>query len=330
MSSHTVHISERMSQASELIGGRLHAGQIRIHEKSVAEPPFSLLSINMEISANIGSGTYLWTYFTEHVSNIGRYCSIAHGTRLGDFDHPIDRISTSEFTFRNDWIWKNFPDLIEESILDRAPLASSKKILIGNDVWIGAQTFIKNGVSLGDGCIVASNSVVTKDVPPYAIVAGNPAQIVKFRFDDRVIENLLNLPWHTYPYTYLRGANLSDINETIEFIEKINTEKLKKIPQLNLLRYVKYLEKNHDQIINTKISLAEVIENCAPDSDVKFDKIIGIGSALEMAFKQKAEAQHKSQEVALRLDSVESTLHQTSERFNNFAEDQAKFFERET
>jgi serine acetyltransferase len=72
-------------------------------------------------------------------------------------------------------------------------------IIIGNDVWIGAKSTIMSGVKIGDGAVIGSGSVVAKDVPPYAIVVGNPAKVIKYRFDEQQIENLLEIAWWNWP-----------------------------------------------------------------------------------------------------------------------------------
>ena len=98
---------------------------------------------------------------------------------------------------------------------------------IGNDVWIGMNTTIYSGVDIGDGAVVAGNAVVTKSVPPYAVVAGNPARIVKYRFTPDIIEKLLKYKWWNFPIDTikLRLAPLySDMNATVNEIEKVYYE----------------------------------------------------------------------------------------------------------
>ena len=85
-------------------------------------------------------------------------------------------------------------------------------VFIGNDVWIGCHSIIKPNVHIGDGAIIGANSVVTKDVPPYAIVAGVPAKIIKYRFDAETIKKLLDLKWWNFPYQILK--------ENIELFQK--------------------------------------------------------------------------------------------------------------
>lgn len=118
---------------------------------------------------------------------IGKFCAIAAETKfIMTGDHKLDAISTYPFPiFQQGW----------ESIYDVASLPVKGDIIIGNDVWLGYDSMIKNGVTIGDGAIIAARAVVVKDIPPYAIVAGNPAKIVKLRFDEATIDRLLNIAW---------------------------------------------------------------------------------------------------------------------------------------
>jgi len=95
--------------------------------------------------------------------------------------------------------------------------------IIGNDVWLGYNTTIMPGVQIGDGAIVATNSVVTKDISAYHIVGGNPAQIIRKRFDDEIIDFLLELKWWDWPLEkitnyipILCSNNLQELKKTVE------------------------------------------------------------------------------------------------------------------
>ena len=91
---------------------------------------------------------------------------------------------------------------------------------IDNDVWIGRNAIIMNGVKIADGAIIASGAIVTKDIPAYAIVAGVPAKIIKYRFDQSTIDKLLKLKWWNYPEDFLANLNYDNINDVIEQLEK--------------------------------------------------------------------------------------------------------------
>ncbi len=118
---------------------------------------------------------------------IGKFCAIAAETRfVMTGDHKLDGISTYPFPiFQQGW----------ENVFNIFDLPVKGDIIVGNDVWFGYDSLIKGGVKIGDGAVIATRAVVVKDVPPYAIVAGNPAKVVKMRFDDKTIERLLHISW---------------------------------------------------------------------------------------------------------------------------------------
>jgi chloramphenicol O-acetyltransferase type B len=116
---------------------------------------------------------------------IGAFCSIADGVKiyLGG-EHRVDWVTTYPFSV----MWP------AASHYTGHPKTKGD-VVIGNDVWIGADAVILSGVRIGDGAVVGNNSVVVKDVPPYAIVAGNPARFLKMRFDEATVERLLAIRW---------------------------------------------------------------------------------------------------------------------------------------
>lgn len=118
---------------------------------------------------------------------IGKFCAIAAETRfIMTGDHKLDGITTYPFPiFQQGW----------EKAFNVTDLPVKGDILVGNDVWFGYGSMIKNGVKIGDGAIIGAGAVVVKDVPPYAIVAGNPAKVVKMRFDEKTIARLLKIAW---------------------------------------------------------------------------------------------------------------------------------------
>lgn len=121
---------------------------------------------------------------------IGKFCSIASGTKfiMGSANHRMSSISSYPFNvFGGAWEENTPPHLTQ--------LPFKGDTVIGNDVWIGRESVIMPGVKIGDGAIIAAYSIVTKDVEPYHIVGGNPARVIKKRFDDNLIDLLLEIKW---------------------------------------------------------------------------------------------------------------------------------------
>lgn len=121
---------------------------------------------------------------------IGKFCAIASGTKfiMGAANHRLSSVTTYPFNVFGG-IWKEkTPDHLSQ-------LPFKGDIIVGNDVWIGRESRIMPGVKIGDGAVVGAYSVVTKDVPPYSVVGGNPARWIKRRFEDDLIEILLKLRW---------------------------------------------------------------------------------------------------------------------------------------
>ena len=122
---------------------------------------------------------------------IGKFCQIATGVKfiMNGANHSIDGFSTFPFSaFGKDW--------------QDTPLTPDFKgdTVIGNDVWIGYNATIMPGIQIGDGAIIASGSIVTKDVAPYSIIGGNPAKLIRNRFDNETISKLISLAWWDWPF----------------------------------------------------------------------------------------------------------------------------------
>ncbi len=119
-------------------------------------------------------------------AEIGKYCSIAKGTKIGLGKHPTYLLSTNSIFYKQG---------ISDSFARPIDFNEFETVHIGNDVWIGLESVIMDGVTIGDGAIIAARSVVTKDVPPYSIVGGAPAKVIKYRFDQAIIDLLLKIKW---------------------------------------------------------------------------------------------------------------------------------------
>lgn len=133
-------------------------------------------------NAKIGYFTYIGGFSRVINATIGNYSSIGPDVLIGENEHILSNFTTCNYLLSE-------KDKIEYNELN------SKNTLIENDVWIGARAFIKKGVTISNGAVVAAHAVVTKNVPPYAIVAGIPAKVIGYRFDEDIIEQLLKSEW---------------------------------------------------------------------------------------------------------------------------------------
>jgi chloramphenicol O-acetyltransferase type B len=158
-------------------------------QKTIMHPNVHVLENCIVNNSEINSYTYLGKNCVVQNTTIGKFCSIANDVAIGLGGHPIELFSTSTLFYRI----KN--TLSISLVKQNLEFDEYKEINIGNDVWIGARAIIMDGVTIGDGAIVAANSVVTKQVPPYAIVGGVPAKIIRYRFSETKIEELLELKW---------------------------------------------------------------------------------------------------------------------------------------
>ena len=150
---------------------------------------------------------------------IGKFCQIAAGVEfvMNGANHQMNAVSTFPFYTLEGW------DMQPPEAVDM-PLKGDT--VIGNDVWIGQNAVILPGVHIGDGAIIGANSVVGRDVPPYTIVAGDPARVIRKRFDDEMIELLLGFKWW--------DKSIEEINSLIPLltcsdIEKVRAEIMKRL-----------------------------------------------------------------------------------------------------
>lgn len=140
-------------------------------------------------SVQLNDCSYLSTSSIISRTKIGKFCSIGPDCRIGLGKHPSKNfVSTHPVFFSTS-------QQIPISFADRNYFNEFEEIKIGNDVWVGSNCIIMDGVVIGDGAILAAGSVVTKDVPPYAIVGGVPAKTIRYRFEEEEIEFLLNFKW---------------------------------------------------------------------------------------------------------------------------------------
>lgn len=141
----------------------------------------------------VGGGTKRYSLSR---AKIGKYCSIGYNLKTLSSTHPTKLLSTYPGFFKtvNSQCWKSGSSFEFDEYL-KNPSDPNYDVIIGNDVWIGNDVTIKGGVTIGDGAIVGFGAVVTKDIPPYAVVGGVPARVIRYRLSEEDIETALKLQW---------------------------------------------------------------------------------------------------------------------------------------
>lgn len=148
-------------------------------------------------------------------AEIGAFCSISDHVFIGGAEHPMGWVSMSP-------VFQNVRHSGPSKRFAKFNIPKSKKTIIGNDVWIGHGVTIKQGVIIGNGAVLGSNALITKDIPPYAVVGGVPARLIKYRFSEDVINRLGEIKWWDLPDDRITEVvNLFHIdNPTLEEINR--------------------------------------------------------------------------------------------------------------
>lgn len=159
---------------------------------------------------SLGDFSYIGPECRFNYTKIGKFCSIGPGVYAGLGIHPTSTfVSSSSFFYTKD-----------KQSKDRPYFEEYRQTTIGNDVWIGSRAILIDGITIGDGAVIAAGAVVTKDVPPYAIVGGIPAKIIKFRFEPEVIEFLLASQWWNKDRKWIEN-NIYFFSDVKRFMEAI-------------------------------------------------------------------------------------------------------------
>lgn len=162
--------------------------------------------------SKIENFTYITNGSKINRTSIGKFCSIGPDCKFGLGKHPTkDFVSTHPVFFSTD-------KQAQISFINENKYEEYEPIEIGNDVWIGANVIVLDGVSIGNGAIIAAGSVVTKDIPPYAIAGGVPAKIIKYRFSQEQIKGLEEIKWWDKDINTIRNFtdSMSNIDEFFE------------------------------------------------------------------------------------------------------------------
>lgn len=159
-------------------------------KNSIIDKTSKVCSASNIIKCNIKKYSYIGNYSTVVETDIGSFCSIADNCIIGGAMHPIDWVSTSP-------VFYNSKNIMNKNFV-KHEFNAFHRTVIGNDVWIGNNCLIKSGVIIGDGAIIGMGSTVTKNVESYTIVAGNPAKLIRKRFNDEDIVKLLKIKWWEY------------------------------------------------------------------------------------------------------------------------------------
>lgn len=186
---------------------------------------FPILSIDRDsyiVGAQIQSGINFDIPGGRHCLVIGKCCSLAESiTIMIDLNHDYLSVCQGELSCL-------------QEIEPVKKIARKGSVILQNDVWVGHGVTIMAGVTLHNGCVVAAGSVVTKDVPPYAIVGGNPAKILRWRFDEKTIEGLQKIAWWDWSPELQKARRDDFLKPVPEFVEKYLPEAEEKLDSLNI------------------------------------------------------------------------------------------------
>lgn len=225
---HRVEITEKTKALFEQNNALIHwygrydvwQGSVQF-EDDIAIESYSLRPYNNGNLISVGSFSYYQSTLPLN-TKIGRYSSIAPNVTAMGSQHPTERFTTAPLTYPSS-IPFGKEHIIHQNIkLNRVEYAGYNEqppaIIIENDVWIGKDVVLKAGITIGTGSVIAQGAIVTKDVPPYSIIGGVPAKVIRKRFDEETIERLLQSKWWEYAYWDFEGIQGDD--NIIVFLEK--------------------------------------------------------------------------------------------------------------
>jgi len=201
-------------------GGWLRVGADYNTYGPIAIEPYSCAFVGPRLSS-IGAFGYTKSYFPPQLFRIGRYCSIADRSAMMGLNHPTNRLSACGMDYAQCLPFRVFER--DQGVLfpKKPPGINTGMTIIGNDVWMGSEVLVRLGVTIGDGAVIGARSIIVKDVPPYAVVAGAPATVKKYRFDDNLIERLLASKWWRYAYTDFANCDTTDPRRFLDQFDEL-------------------------------------------------------------------------------------------------------------
>ena len=204
---------------NSIIGNYVSIGDFAIVSDSNMESHSEINRRNWIVNSSIGSYSYTGIGSNILHASVGRFCSISWNVSIGGANHDYTKITTSRLSRYYRLDTGKYFDFNENNYNDPC--------IIDNDVWIGSNVVVLRGVNIGNGAVIGAGSVVTKDVEPYSIVAGNPARVIKKRFDEEIITELCEIQWWNWPKNIIRD------NQKLIFSKTVSLSVIKKLRELS-------------------------------------------------------------------------------------------------
>lgn len=206
---------------------KLLHGLIRVQPQALIYTSRFLGPASLARSARVGPDVTAGLFFGMNANSyvaqatIGNYCTIGARTAINPFGHPIGWLSAHEFPWHaNAFNWIPAYKKFKRLPWSLAPGAQSQ-VTLGNDIWMGHNANVLGGVTIGDGAVIGAGAVVTRNVPPYAIVGGVPAKIIRYRFSKPIIKRLLAVKWWDLPFESLSGLPFNEIERCLDLLEEL-------------------------------------------------------------------------------------------------------------
>lgn len=188
-----------------------YQGYMALVINSEISPFVSVYDRARVVESKIGSYSYVYEDSSVHRTEIGKFCSIGANCTFRLGIHPSkDYVSSHP-------IFYSTKKQVGISFSDADYFVEEKPVKVGNDVWVGTNAVIMDGVTIGDGAIIAAGALVTKDVPPYAIYGGVPAKLIRYKFDEKTIDFLLNFQWWNREEGWLK-EHFKDFHDIEKFM----------------------------------------------------------------------------------------------------------------